>query len=88
MALILRMKLLPWEKKVLGEPPSTGCFLQDNFNKIMNSESESEENARLKSSNHGKLPGGKRKKDDLEGEEAVDVTSYCKAESGGKVSRQ
>ena len=54
----------------------------------MNSESESEENARLKSSNYGKLPGGKRKKDDLEGEEAVNVTSYSKAESGGKASRQ
>jgi len=42
----------------------------------------------LKSGHHEKLPGAKRKKVDLEEEEAVDVTSDSKAESGGKASRQ
>ena len=52
----------------------------------MNGESESEEDARLKSGHHGKLPGGKRKKVDLEEDEAVDITSDFEAESGGKAS--
>jgi len=25
----LENEILPWEKKVLGQPPSTGCFFQD-----------------------------------------------------------
>ena len=42
-----------------------------NFNKIMNDESESEEDDSLKSGHHGKVPGGKKKKVNLEEEEAL-----------------
>jgi len=45
------------------------------FDKIINGESKVEEEARLKKTHHGKIPGGKRKKAVIKEEDIVPISS-------------
>ena len=64
-------------------------FLPKNdFNKIMNGEAIAEEEARLKKTHHGKIPGGKRKKIDTKEEEVVPVSSGSEEETSRKGNKR
>ena len=52
------------EKESFGSAPINRMFLLKNdIDKIMHGESKAVEEARLKKTHHGKIPGGKRKKE-------------------------
>ena len=68
-------------KESFGYATINMMFLSRNdFNKIANGETEEEEDARLKKHHHRQIPGGKRKKIDIEEKEAVNVSSSSEGE--------
>jgi len=58
---------------------------RNDFNKIMNGETIAEEEARLKKTHHGRIPGGKRKKVNIQEEEVIFVSYGSEVETSEKV---
>ena len=54
----------------------------------MNGESKVEEEARLKKTHHGKIPGGKRKKADIKEEDTVHVSSDSEEKISKKANKK
>ena len=58
------------------------------FDKIINGESKVEEEARLKKTHHGKIPGGKSKKADIKEEDTVSISSNSKERISRKTNKK
>ena len=75
-----------FDKESFGSATINRTFLPRNdFNKIANGEPEEEEDARLKKHHHRQIPGGKRKKIDIEEKEAENISSGSEGEPSGRV---
>ena len=54
----------------------------------MHDESKAEEKARLKKTHHEKIPGGKRKKADIKGEDIVPISSDSEEKISRKINKK
>ena len=73
-------------KESLGFTSINRIFLpRNNFNIIMNGGTKAEEDARLKKTHHGRIPGGKRKKVNIQEEEVIFVSYGSEVETSEKV---